>query len=559
MNKTKAVVSETKKRLIDDIHYLLKEIDSDIVSKSNGIDNSAIISSIVEDGVNHSIVDLVMIKEYLKDSLKAINASAIIAEEKLPNENDPSLDNISDTPEDMESEVEDVEDSSLLNDFENVKTKAQNLISRIENSEDEVPDIADTSKLVSISVAIQEKIDELNNVDISDNSFPQKFEELKQFITSKESEVIDILGGDNANELNDIISDEDEGVTASKAIVEPNDEDAVTKEKPKVCKDEVLSEEKPSPDDDVILGIGMDESEMDEDMDLSDEDLENPDFIADNEPTEEEILDEVSEDEAVTSEVEMLNNDVEAVTSDEVVDEEVPSIDETCDECPKEAGSLDELLDSIDSELGSFEASGDMTPEQAEKIDKIKSKINELKNFAELEDDFENTDDSLDDLKEFVGVDDVADEEVDGTEIPENDELEKPCCSDTIVTDEDLPEKVVNDNVVTDEELPEKVVPDEVVTDEEVPCNSVDDASKEPEMIDCDCFDGSNIVEADLEAGDSELFPVDEPKEVELDFDIKVTPDNDPILDAEDTSEDFNVEETLAPKKKYKPKFKKVK
>lgn len=559
MNKTKAVVSETKKRLIDDIHYLLKEIDSDIVSKSDGIDNSAIISSIVEDGVNHSIVDLVMIKEYLKDSLKAINASAIIAEEKLPNENDPSLDNISDTPEDMESEVEDVEDSSLLNDFENVKTKAQNLISRIENSEDEVPDIADTSKLVSISVAIQEKIDELNNVDISDNSFPQKFEELKQFITSKESEVIDILGGDNANELNDIISDEDEGVTASKAIVEPNDEDAVTKEKPKVCKDEVLSEEKPSPDDDVILGIGMDESEMDEDMDLSDEDLENPDFIADNEPTEEEILDEVSEDEAVTSEVEMLNNDVEAVTSDEVVDEEVPSIDETCDECPKEAGSLDELLDSIDSELGSFEASGDMTPEQAEKIDKIKSKINELKNFAELEDDFENTDDSLDDLKEFVGVDDVADEEVDGTEIPENDELEKPCCSDTIVTDEDLPEKVVNDNVVTDEELPEKVVPDEVVTDEEVPCNSVDDASKEPEMIDCDCFDGSNIVEADLEAGDSELFPVDEPKEVELDFDIKVTPDNDPILDAEDEVEDFNVEETLAPKKKYKPKFKKVK
>lgn len=559
MNKTKAVVSETKKRLIDDIHYLLKEIDSDIVSKSDGIDNSAIISSIVEDGVNHSIVDLVMIKEYLKDSLKAINASAIIAEEKLPNENEPSLDDVSDTPEDMETEAEIDDDNSLLNDFENVKTKAQNLISRIENSEDEVPDIADTSKLVSISVAIQEKIDELNNVDISDNSFPQKFEELKQFITSKESEVIDILGGDNANDLNDIISDEDESVTASKAIVEPNDEDAVTKEKPKVCKDEVLSEEKPSPDDDVILGIGMDESEMDEDMDLSDEDLENPDFIADNEPTEEEILDEVSEDEAVTSEVEMLNNDVEAVTSDEVVDEEVPSIDETCDECPKEAGSLDELLDSIDSELGSFEASGDMTPEQAEKIDKIKSKINELKNFAELEDDFENTDDSLDDLKEFVGVDDVADEEVDGTEIPENDELEKPCCSDTIVTDEDLPEKVVNDNVVTDEELPEKVVPDEVVTDEEVPCNSVDDASKEPEMIDCDCFDGSNIVEADLEAGDSELFPVDEPKEVELDFDIKVTPDNDPILDAEDEVEDFNVEETLAPKKKYKPKFKKVK
>ena len=51
------------------------------------------------------------------------------------------------------------------------------------------------------------------------------------------------------------------------------------------------------------------------------------------------------------------------------------------------------------------------------------------------------------------------------------------------------------------------------------------------------------------------------PNKEELDFTVEDTPEQDPFLDMdnETNSEDANVEEILAPKKKYKPKFKKVK
>lgn len=554
MKKTKIVVSETKKRLIDDIHYLLKEVDNDIVSKNKDIDNSVLIASILEEAPEKSVLDLVVTKEYLKDFLKSINASVIISEDTMPKDDVDDLENVFDTPEDMEMEANKDNEDNLMGEFENVKTKAQELISRIENSEDEVPDIADTSKLVSISVAIQEKIDELNNLDVSDNSFAQKFEELKQFITSKESEVIEILGGGDANELNDLINDE-EDVTAE-IKKEPGDEDVVTSDVKTEPGDEdpVTCKEKPKCEDDVILGIGMGDEEFD---DLTDEDLENLNEdteIEPLEPEEETPLDDVKE--PVTSE--MVPSNETSLTNDE---EPKISVQDTVEIPldPEKAKTVVDLIKDMEKELNKYLTDINTVTDEKERMEKsdvvnsLYNKLDMLKNMINYEptpdDVVADIDESIKDLGNIMGTE--------GTDTINN-------------TYEQL-----KDNLLTSL--------DGIANE----CDNCEDpASKElPEVetsvsnvIDYDNFDGKNFEETELEDGDSEQFFNDDvedpeasvhmemdidstPNKEELDFTVEDTPEQDPFLDMdnETNSEDANVEEILAPKKKYKPKFKKVK
>lgn len=554
MKKTKIVVSETKKRLIDDIHYLLKEVDNDIVSKNKDIDNSVLIASILEEAPEKSVLDLVVTKEYLKDFLKSINASVIISEDTMPKDDVDDLENVFDTPEDMEMEANKDNEDNLMGEFENVKTKAQELISRIENSEDEVPDIADTSKLVSISVAIQEKIDELNNLDVSDNSFAQKFEELKQFITSKESEVIEILGGGDANELNDLINDEEDVTTEIKK--EPGDEDVVTSDVKTEPGDEdpVTCKEKPKCEDDVILGIGMGDEEFD---DLTDEDLENLNEdteIEPLEPEEETPLDDVKE--PVTSE--MVPSNETSLTNDE---EPKISVQDTVEIPldPEKAKTVVDLIKDMEKELNKYLTDINTVTDEKERMEKsdvvnsLYNKLDMLKNMINYEptpdDVVADIDESIKDLGNIMGTE--------GTDTINN-------------TYEQL-----KDNLLTSL--------DGIANE----CDNCEDpASKElPEVetsvsnvIDYDNFDGKNFEETELEDGDSEQFFNDDvedpeasvhmemdidstPNKEELDFTVEDTPEQDPFLDMdnETNSEDANVEEILAPKKKYKPKFKKVK
>ena len=560
MNKTKIVISETKKRLIDDIQYLLKEVDNDIVSKHKDIDNSALIASILKTAPEKSILDLVVTKEYLKDFLKSVNASVIISE-------DTDLENeISDTPEEMNDEENEKEDNEILSDFETVKTKAQELITRIENSEDEVPDIADTSKLVSISVAIQEKIDELNNLDVSDNSFDQKFEELKQFITSKESEVIDILGGDNATDLNEIISDDDETVT-SDVKVEPGDEDAVTSDVKVEPGDEdpVTSKSKPKcKENDIILGIGMGEDELDED--LTDEDLENPDLVSDEEPIEEEgPLDEVKE--PVTSEMTPEMDDVESVTSETNVETENTTIaHENNVEIPldtEKAKNVHELINDMENELSQYTASDDGSdPTKSQTIGELFDKLSTLKSMINYEptpeDVVEDIDNNLKSLSNLVKDNRINELKEDYDELKDN----LLTSLDSIADPSDINETIEEGNCKNCDE-PKVEVEEEITVD-----------YPEYEVTE---FDSNSIEETDLEDGDADYFKIipdndNVVKENNLDvvditpydasnddFSVKETEFVDPILDMEDNTEEFNVEETLAPKKKYKPKFKKTK
>lgn len=560
MNKTKIVISETKKRLIDDIQYLLKEVDNDIVSKHKDIDNSALIASILKTAPEKSILDLVVTKEYLKDFLKSVNASIIISE-------DTDLENeISDTPEEMNNEVNEKENNEILSDFENVKTKAQELITRIENSEDEVPDIADTSKLVSISVAIQEKIDELNNLDVSDNSFDQKFEELKQFITSKESEVIDILGGDNATDLNEIISDDDETVT-SDVKVEPGDEDAVTSDVKVEPGDEdpVTSKSKPKcEENDIILGIGMGEDELDDD--LTDEDLENPDLVSDEEPMDEEgPLDDVEE--PVTSEMTPEMDDVESVTSETVETEDTTVAHENNVEIPLDsdkAKNVNDLITEMENELINYTSSEDIgnDPTKSQTVNELFNKLSILKTMINYEPTPEDVVGDIDNnLKSLGNL--VKDNRLD--EFKEDfDELKDNLLTslDSIANPSDVNETIEEGNCKNCDE-PKVEIEEEI--DVEYPEYEASD------------FNSDDIEETDLEDGDTDHFKAisdndNVVKEDNLDvvnvtpydgseddFSVKETEVVDPILDMEDNTEEFNVEETLAPKKKYKPKFKKTK
>lgn len=560
MNKTKIVISETKKRLIDDIQYLLKEVDNDIVSKHKDIDNSALIASILKTAPEKSILDLVVTKEYLKDFLKSVNASVIISE-------DTDLENeISDTPEEMNNEVNEKEDNEILSDFETVKTKAQELITRIENSEDEVPDIADTSKLVSISVAIQEKIDELNNLDVSDNSFDQKFEELKQFITSKESEVIDILGGDNATDLNEIISDDDETVT-SDVKIEPGKEDAVTSDVKVEPGDEdpVTSKSKPKcEENDIILGIGMGEDELDDD--LTDEDLENPDLVSDEEPMDEEgPLDDVEE--PVTSEMTPEMDDVESVTSETVETEDTTVAHENNVEIPldtEKAKNVHELITDMENELSQYTASDDGSdPTKSQTIGELFNKLNLLKTMVNYEptpeDVVEDIDDNLKSLGNLIKDNSLNELKDDFNELKDN----LLTSLDSIADPSDVTENIEDETETCDNE-----------TCNETDVNIEEDADY-PEY-DVSNFNSDDIEETDLEDGDVDHFNVNvtipektEDKTIDVDvtpydasnddFSVKETEVVDPILDIEDNTEEFNVEETLAPKKKYKPKFKKTK
>lgn len=560
MNKTKIVISETKKRLIDDIQYLLKEVDNDIVSKHKDIDNSALIASILKTAPEKSILDLVVTKEYLKDFLKSVNASVIISE-------DTDLENeISDTPEDMNDETNAKEDNEILSDFETVKTKAQELITRIENSEDEVPDIADTSKLVSISVAIQEKIDELNNLDVSDNSFDQKFEELKQFITSKESEVIDILGGDNATDLNEIISDDDETVT-SDVKIEPGKEDSVTSDVKVEPGDEdpVTSKSKPKcEENDIILGIGMGEDELDED--LTDEDLENPDLVNDEEPIDEESpLDDVEE--PVTSEMTPEMDDVEPVTSETNVETEDTTVSHVNNvEIPLDsdkAKNVNDLITEMENELINYTSSEDIgnDPTKSQTVNELFNKLSTLKSMIDYEPTPEDVVGDIDDNLMSLG-NLVKDNRLD--EFKENfDELKDNLLTslDSIADPSDVKETIEVENCENCDE-PKVEIEEEI--DVEYPEYEASD------------FNSDDIEETDLEDGDADHFKVISDDNVvkednldvvdvtpydgsEDDFSVKETEVVDPILDMEDNTEEFNVEETLAPKKKYKPKFKKTK
>ena len=308
----------------------------------------------------------------------------------------------------------------------------------------------------------------------------------------------------------------------------------------------------------------MGEDELDED--LTDEDLENPDLVNDEEPIDEESpLDDVEE--PVTSEMTPEMDDVEPVTSETNVETEDTTVSHVNNvEIPLDsdkAKNVNDLITEMENELINYTSSEDIgnDPTKSQTVNELFNKLSILKTMINYEPTPEDVVGDIDDnLKSLGNL--VKDNRLD--EFKENfDELKDNLLTslDSIADPSDVKETIEVENC---ENCDEPKVEIEEKIDVEYPEYEASD------------FNSDDIEETDLEDGDADHFKVISDDNVvkednldvvdvtpydgsEDDFSVKETEVVDPILDMEDNTEEFNVEETLAPKKKYKPKFKKTK
>lgn len=179
-----------KEKVIDEILKLLDKTVENIKEEERPDDYLNYIVKIKDGLKDFNLIDLIVIKEYIKDSLDTIEAvekkavkdvEPVVADEfteDLKNSVDDDLPktNVKELEKDEEKEAEDIKEESqedaevnpeevseekVVDTADEVIEKGNHLITAIENSIDTVPDLNTITELIDIKLEILDKINEL--------------------------------------------------------------------------------------------------------------------------------------------------------------------------------------------------------------------------------------------------------------------------------------------------------------------------------------------------------------------------------------------------------------
>jgi hypothetical protein len=280
--------------------------------------------------------------------------------------------------------------------------KGNDLLSIIENSIDVVPDLNAITELVTIKVAIQDKIDAISSADPSDPKLGQMISGLESMLDQVESQAIDTI---NKNAPGAEI---DEPVPAEEV------KEKVEKElEPETEVEEMEDEEEPAIESVVVEG---DEYEVEGEVDdeTGDVDLAVKDNVSEDAPSAEDINDTLNSDESEDLDFEEEDEDdfEDEGTSLESLIDELVSIAEESGADPER---LDELKEDINRELDAE------STEMDEEVD-------ELGDFDEVPEEDGISSRDLDEFEEEPDMDSMSEENPispDVSEVPSDEEVEQ--------------------------------------------------------------------------------------------------------------------------------------
>ena len=298
----------------------------------------------------------------------------------IPSDDIPNTDVEASDTDSIKLKNQSMEKSENLNieKMDAIIQKGNDLISIIENSIDVIPDLNAITELVTIKVALQDKIDAINVTDPSDPNLDQMLSGLTNMLDQAESQAIDIINKNTpgvkidelipAKKVKEKIEDEKPAVESiiieDEKIEDEVDEDSEDKEfeiEDEIDKD---SEDKePEIEDEEFEDF--ESFEEFEDGEIEDEEMGESNLeslidelisIAEESGADPEELDEIKED--IYQEIDNLNNDTEKDFDDELDEsEEIASHnhDEFNEESIDESISEETTVSPDDSEVASDE------------------------------------------------------------------------------------------------------------------------------------------------------------------------------------------------------------
>lgn len=351
----------------------------------------------------------------------------------------------------MEEEMPE-ENAEKLEAVDSAVTKVNDLISSIDNAIDDIPDLDTITKLVTIKVSLQDKLDEIDQLEVSDPKIDSVLKKIDEILDSKEMDAI--------KEIN---------ATAPSLSTEVPDEDSMESELSDTP-DEIEEEDTSSVTGAENFEEESDDKKDDENMTLADEDSEDA-------PTSKDIHEILYEDSENDEDFE--GNEDFSVDDLEDTEDSEENFDETEDSVDS---LLDELVQLVDTEGSDSEQVEELKEEISEKFESIESDENNLDDI-ELDDEEEIDDFSNDSNFEDEGIPEedgpVDDSEPDEFDAIDEEMDEEPLTESESIVQDDLPLDMDTNtkNLTPDNPDYEPLTPEQEVTPFEKDLQEFIDAS----------------------------------------------------------------------------------
>lgn len=376
-----------KEKVIDEILKLLDKTVENIKEEERPDDYLNYIVKIKDGLKDFNLIDLIVIKEYIKDSLDTIEAvekeavkdvEPVVADEfteDLKNSVDGDLPktNIKEPEKDEEKEAEDVKEESqedaevnpeevseekVVDTADEVIEKGNHLIAAIENSIDTVPDLNTITELIDIKLEIQDKIGELQV--LKNNPEAQEKLEIEVKILK-----------DKLNKF------EERAMELINASVEETPETVVNSDVEPIVSDEKVE----------------DIDEVDEEV----EDVEEP-----AEPVEDEFDEELDEEINLLAKLADIKKDVEEVIEkiDDIKEEITAEPVDDVDDVEEPVEDVEELEEDFSEDIDNLSEFNKISKEVAVDMDEEPMEMEEVEEEPFEEEDVEEEDEEEDKEKE---------------------------------------------------------------------------------------------------------------------------------------------------------------
>lgn len=379
-----------KEKVIDEILKLLDKTVENIKEEERPDDYLNYIVKIKDGLKDFNLIDLIVIKEYIKDSLDTIEAvekeavkdvEPVVADEfteDLKNSVDGDLPktNIKEPEKDEEKEAEDVKEESqedaevnpeevseekVVDTADEVIEKGNHLIAAIENSIDTVPDLNTITELIDIKLEIQDKIGELQV--LKNNPEAQEKLEIEVKILK-----------DKLNKF------EERAMELINASVEETPETAVNSDVEPIVSDEKV-----------------------EDIDEVDEEVEDVEDVEEPaEPVEDEFDEELDEEINLLAKLADIKEDVEEVIEkiDDIKEEITAEPVDDVDDVEEPVEDVEELEEDFSEDVDNLSEFNKISKEVAVDMDEEPMEMEEVEEEPFEEEDVEEEDEEEDKEKE---------------------------------------------------------------------------------------------------------------------------------------------------------------
>lgn len=379
-----------KEKVIDEILKLLDKTVENIKEEERPDDYLNYIVKIKDGLKDFNLIDLIVIKEYIKDSLDTIEAvekeavkdvEPVVADEfteDLKNSVDGDLPktNIKEPEKDEEKEAEDVKEESqedaevnpeevseekVVDTADEVIEKGNHLIAAIENSIDTVPDLNTITELIDIKLEIQDKIGELQV--LKNNPEAQEKLEIEVKILK-----------DKLNKF------EERAMELINASVEETPETVVNSDVEPIVSDEKV-----------------------EDIDEVDEEVEDVEDVEEPaEPVEDEFDEELDEEINLLAKLADIKEDVEEVIEkiDDIKEEITAEPVDDVDDVEEPVEDVEELEEDFSEDIDNLSEFNKISKEVAVDMDEEPMEMEEVEEEPFEEEDVEEEDEEEDKEKE---------------------------------------------------------------------------------------------------------------------------------------------------------------